>query len=122
MPVSSFVNAMHIPLRLPPIGVSSLNPAWYSSLLGTGAFRKFRLVNLAMNQMCFYRCTSPSPQAPALLQLLPSTKQSNAKIPDLNVAPLAETCRSKKSDLQVYIQRSPRLQKVYDEDRNNPVE
>lgn len=68
-------------------------------------------------------------EVPKLLQLFPlkprsqgSTPDLNEAIPDLNITPMVEGCRSNETDMQIYVRRSPRLQKVYDGDRVTQVE
>lgn len=62
-----------------------------------------------------HRTDSPNNKTPTLLQLLPLYVYSIDRIPDLNVAP-------PQNDLQVYVRRSLRIQKVYDGDHINPLE
>lgn len=65
-----------------------------------------------------------SPDAPTLLQLLPPNEEGKIRIPDLNEAPLyvLERNNNKKDNLQVYVRRSPRIQKAYDGEHVTSVE
>ena len=65
--------------------------------------------------------TQEAHEVPTLLQLLPNHGQPLPRIPDLN-DPIPQASPSQRTDMQVYVRRSLRLQKVHDGERVNPVE
>lgn len=63
-----------------------------------------------------------SSEAPKLLQLLPPNDNGKDGIPDLNATPVYVLNRSRNDNMQVYVRRSPRIQKAYDREHISTVE
>lgn len=66
--------------------------------------------------------TIATSNGPELLQLLPPSENSKDGIPDLNTTPIYVIGHSKSDNIQVYVRRSPRIQKAYNGEHISTVE